>query len=90
LQLPHAGSQVSQYVTLSLGVASVVPGSESGAEILIAASDQALYQAKRLGRDRIQLYQPDPASGKPNGTTTPILPVDFSISNNIFPSPTSA
>lgn len=90
LRLPHAGSQVSQYVTLSLGVASVVPASESGAEILIAASDQALYQAKRLGRDRIQLYQPDPASGKPNGTTTPILPVDFSIPNNNFPSPTSA
>jgi diguanylate cyclase (GGDEF)-like protein/PAS domain S-box-containing protein len=90
LQLPHAGSQVSQYVTLSLGVASIVPGSESGAEILIATSDQALYQAKRLGRDRIQLYQPDPASGKPKGTTTPMLPVDFSISNNIFPSPTIA
>ncbi|MEG4229704.1 diguanylate cyclase [Microcoleus sp. N9_B2] len=90
LQLPHAGSQVSEYVTLSLGVASIVPASESGAEILIAAADQALYQAKRLGRDRIQLYQPDPAAGKPNGTVTSILPVDFSIANTNLPSPTSA
>jgi diguanylate cyclase (GGDEF)-like protein/PAS domain S-box-containing protein len=90
LQLPHTGSQVSQYVTVSLGIASIVPTSESGAEILIAAADEALYQAKDLGRDRIQLYQPDPASGKPNGTGTPILPVDFSLPNTNFPSPTSA
>lgn len=90
LQLPHAGSQVSPYVTLSLGVASIVPASESGAEILIAAADQALYQAKRLGRARIQLYQPDPAAGKPNGTAASTLTVDFSIPNTNLPSPTSA
>ncbi|MEG4940532.1 diguanylate cyclase domain-containing protein [Microcoleus sp. F4-D5] len=90
LQLPHAGCQVSPYVTVSFGVASIVPASESGPEILIAAADQALYQAKRLGRDRIELYQPDPASGKPNGTVTPLLPVDFSIPNTNLPSATSA
>ena len=89
LQLPHAGSQVSQYVTVSLGVASMVPTSELVASILIAASDQALYQAKRLGRDRIQVYQPDPASGKTNGSQSP-RPVDFSRSNTNWPSPTSA
>ena len=88
LQLPHAGSQVSQYVTVSLGIASIVPASESAASILIAAADQALYQAKRLGRDRIQLYQPDPASGKTNGAQSPR--VDFSRSNTNWPSPTSA
>ncbi|MEG3897363.1 MULTISPECIES: diguanylate cyclase domain-containing protein [unclassified Microcoleus] len=89
LQLPHAVSQVSQYVTVSFGVASIVPASESGSEILIAAADQALYQAKRLGRDRIQVYQPDPASGKANGSQPP-RPVDFSRSNTNWPSPTSA
>jgi len=71
LQLPHAGSLVSPYVTLSLGVASIVPASESGPEILIAAADQALYQAKRLGRDRIQLYQPDPALASRTGQPLP-------------------
>jgi diguanylate cyclase (GGDEF)-like protein len=90
LQLPHAGSLVSRYVTISLGVASIVPASESGPEILIAAADQALYQAKRLGRDRIELYQPDPAAGKSNGTAASMLPVDFSIPNTNLPSPTSA
>ena len=88
LQLPHAGSQVSQYVTVSLGIASIVPASESATSILIAAADQALYQAKRLGRDRIQVYQPDPASGKTNGAQSPR--VDFSRSNTNWPSPTSA
>lgn len=88
LQLPHAGSQVSQYVTVSLGVAIMVPASESATSILIAAADQALYQAKRLGRDRIQVYQPDPASGKAIGTPSPR--VDFSRSNTNCPSPTNA
>ncbi|WP_228056630.1 diguanylate cyclase [Microcoleus sp. LEGE 07076] len=78
LQLPHAGSQVSQYVTVSLGVASMVPAFESAASILIASADRALYEAKGLGRDRIQVYQPDPTSAKTNGTGTPVHPVEFS------------
>ncbi|WP_228057249.1 diguanylate cyclase domain-containing protein [Tychonema sp. LEGE 07203] len=78
LQVPHAGSQVSQYVTVSLGVASMVPAFESGASILIAAADRALYEAKRLGRDRIQVYQPDPTSTKTNGKGDPVQPVEFS------------
>jgi diguanylate cyclase (GGDEF)-like protein/PAS domain S-box-containing protein len=89
LQLPHVGSQVSQYVTVSLGVASMVPPSESGASNLIAAADQALYQAKGLGRDRIQVYQADSATAKTNGTAAPVRPVDFPRSTNL-PSPTSA
>ncbi len=89
LQLPHAGSQVSQYVTVSLGVASMVPGSESGTSILIAAADQALYQAKGLGRDRLHVYQPDTSSPQANGTA-PRRPIDFSLPNTNLPSPTSA
>lgn len=90
LQLPHAGSQVSQYVTVSLGVASMVPTAESAASILIAAADRALYQAKGLGRDRIQVYQAESATAKTNGTALPVRPVDFSRPNTNFPSPTSA
>lgn len=89
LQLPHAGSQVSQYVTVSLGVASIVPASEVGAEMLIAAADQALYQAKGFGRDRIQVYQSDTTSPQANGTASR-RPVDFSRPNTNLPSPTSA
>ncbi|MGL4376157.1 MAG: diguanylate cyclase domain-containing protein, partial [Microcoleaceae cyanobacterium] len=52
LKIPHAASQVSHYVTLSLGVASLIPSPENSPEALIAKADQALYIAKEKGRDR--------------------------------------
>jgi diguanylate cyclase (GGDEF)-like protein len=52
LSIPHATSQVSQYVTLSLGVASLIPTPKSSPEDLMAQADQALYTAKNEGRDR--------------------------------------
>jgi diguanylate cyclase (GGDEF)-like protein len=53
LQIVHAGSAVNQYVTLSMGVATVIPNWESSPSDLIVKADQALYQAKATGRDRI-------------------------------------
>ncbi|MGA9380356.1 MAG: diguanylate cyclase, partial [Phormidium sp.] len=55
LQIVHSKSPISQYVTLSLGVSSIVPHRESSPEELIAAADRALYRAKELGRDRTYL-----------------------------------
>ncbi|HAG79870.1 MAG TPA: diguanylate cyclase response regulator, partial [Cyanobacteria bacterium UBA12227] len=52
LAIVHPQSPISQYVTLSLGVATIVPCLDSSPELLITAADQALYQAKKLGRDR--------------------------------------
>ena len=54
LQIPHDLSQVSNYVTLSLGVSSIIPSPESSPESLIAAADRALYEAKALGRNRVK------------------------------------
>lgn len=51
LGLPHASSLVSPYVTLSLGVASIVPHSEVSSSLLIAEADRALYLAKTEGRN---------------------------------------
>ncbi len=52
LQIAHPRSPVSEYLTVSIGIASVVPTAEQAPEELIAAADAALYQAKRRGRDR--------------------------------------
>ena len=54
LQIPHDLSEVSHYVTLSLGVSSIIPNIESSPECLIAAADRALYEAKALGRNRVE------------------------------------
>lgn len=51
LKIPHAQSNVSAYITLTLGISSQVPTQESQPKILIDAADQALYAAKRQGRD---------------------------------------
>ena len=52
MQIVHDGSAVSQHVTLSMGVATVVPTWESSPSDLIVRADKALYQAKTGGRDR--------------------------------------
>ncbi|NER36998.1 MAG: PleD family two-component system response regulator [Oscillatoria sp. SIO1A7] len=51
LQIPHPKSKVSQYVTLSLGAATIVPSPETAPENLIAGADTALYWAKHQGRN---------------------------------------
>ncbi|MEG4858106.1 PleD family two-component system response regulator [Microcoleus sp. K1-B6] len=52
LKIAHAQSAVNKYVTLSLGVFSVVPQDISDPSILIAAADKVLYEAKKQGRNR--------------------------------------
>ena len=51
--IPNAQSPISEFVTVSAGVAGVVPLLESSPADLLAATDQALYRAKAAGRDRI-------------------------------------
>ncbi len=55
LQIPHIKSCIIPYVTISLGVATMVPDSELTPASLIAAADRALYRTKALGRDRVSV-----------------------------------
>lgn len=52
LNIPHNTSAVRSYVTLSMGIATVIPTSGNSPEQLIKAADEALYQAKHQGRDQ--------------------------------------
>ncbi len=50
--IPHAHSSVASHVTISLGVATVIPNVEVAPATLTQTADQLLYQAKRGGRNR--------------------------------------
>ncbi|PZU96252.1 MAG: hypothetical protein DCF32_21865 [Leptolyngbya sp.] len=57
LALYHGASPLSQRITLSLGVARLVPCQGQSAQMLIDQADAALYMAKQQGRDRYQVFQ---------------------------------
>lgn len=52
LKIPNTASTVSDYITISLGVATLIPKNGQQPEELVKYADSALYEAKRLGRNR--------------------------------------
>ncbi len=52
--IPNAASEISDHVTLSLGVALLIPAKETFPRNLIEIADKALYQAKKNGRNRVE------------------------------------
>lgn len=51
--LVHATSPLGDNVTVSIGVASVIPGESATALSLFKAADKALYKAKSKGRNQV-------------------------------------
>ncbi len=56
LAIPHEQSHVKNILTVSLGIASLIPSLELEPDTLVAHADKALYQAKKQGRDRYCVY----------------------------------
>lgn len=52
LKIPHQHSATGPYLTVSIGVANVMPDADRSMEGAIQMADEALYQAKEEGRNR--------------------------------------
>lgn len=55
LKLTHATNVLSQYVTVSIGIAHIIPDDNSDFNTLYEKADKALYHAKENGRNCISL-----------------------------------
>jgi diguanylate cyclase (GGDEF)-like protein len=62
LALPHGASQTAAHVTISVGVASQVGRAWPSPADLLAAADEALYEAKHQGRRRHRVHAGERAS----------------------------
>lgn len=51
--IPHKYSSISEYITVSLGVAQINPEDESHPDRLLSLADNALYRAKEQGRNQV-------------------------------------
>lgn len=54
LRIEHKYSSIEKYITITIGVSSIIPKNNIDKEALIHTSDDALYQAKGKGRNRIE------------------------------------
>jgi len=61
-RIPHPASPSSQWLSVSIGVASLVPALGSLPDVLLERADTALYRAKREGRARFVCAEADGAN----------------------------
>ncbi|HEV7570450.1 MAG TPA: diguanylate cyclase [Thermoanaerobaculia bacterium] len=56
MRIEHRASPASDVVTISVGVATMVPDRDRDPAALLKAADEALYAAKAAGRNRVSVY----------------------------------
>lgn len=56
--IPHAASENDNVVTVSFGVATIIPRREQHSHLLVSLADKALYEAKQNGRNLIITSSP--------------------------------
>lgn len=56
LKIPHSGSKVSPYVTISVGCSTMTPTEGLTEKEVILRADKALYHSKNNGRNQISSY----------------------------------
>ena len=57
LRIAHGASPTRPYVTVSVGVATLLPGEDYSHDLAVQFADRALYVAKAKGRDTWSYYQ---------------------------------
>jgi diguanylate cyclase (GGDEF)-like protein len=65
LKIQHPGSIVSEYVTLSFGLATCMPSLGASFADLLTAADRAMYRAKEQGRNTYRVTIENEFSTKP-------------------------
>lgn len=84
LGIPHGRSTVAPLVTISAGVATLVPKHVHTRKMFVECADLALYKAKRDGRNRVVSSLRDSHSGDShsNESDCPITPAPFTTTDH--------
>lgn len=78
LAIPHPTSSVAPVVTFSIGVATLLPDGGNNAEIVLRHADEALYDAKHGGRNRVVAHRTARAAAESIDTNEAVGGLGFS------------
>ncbi|WP_461257849.1 GGDEF domain-containing protein [Treponema sp. R80B11-R83G3] len=56
MEIPHPKSEISKYITVSIGMANIIPDDHNSQTQLLDDADKALYKAKEYGRNMVTTW----------------------------------